>query len=147
MTTEKKRAPLKEKAKINSRQSLLDWCQKLVDWWDEYHYINVTASDQRSLAQNALKSVWYKDIADRLGDRTAKDVERECKLVYGIPILRRDSMNNWVYERSLDKLRHEKQLMLMDSFAVTSQMSVTELKEYLDTMQNDYPYLECKQKE
>jgi len=98
-------------------------------------------SGKRTLSQNALKSVWYKDIADFRGDMTSKDVERECKLNYGVPILRRDVATNWVYEQSLDKLPHEKKLIVMDRFAVTSLMSVKEKKEYLTCMQSDYPFL------
>ena len=75
-------------------------------------------SGKRTLSQNALKSVWYKDIADFRGDVTSKDVEQ-----------------------SIDKLPHEKKLIVMDRFAVTSIMSVKEKKEYLNCLQSDYPFL------
>jgi len=107
---------------------------------DKYLRVKID-SGKRTLSQNALKAVWYKDIADFRGDVTAKDVERECKLNYGVPILRRDAATNWIYEQSIDKLPHEKKLVIMDRFAVTSIMSVKEKKEYLNSMQSDYQYL------
>ena len=131
-------------AKINSYSSLQSFVDKLAEFWIEHKYIKITVHNMRSLSQNALKSVWYKDIADYYGDRTAKDVERECKFKYGLLILRRKEVNNWLYSRSIDKLRYDKQLILIDSFAVTSAMSTAELKEYMNMMQVDYPFLECK---
>ena len=111
-------------------------------------------SGKRTLSQNALKSVWYKDIADFRGDVTSKDVERECKFNYGLPILRRDTFgdllfsvidrfdSSMMYKTSKGdftglEIKHQS----MDSFAVTSIMSVKEKKEYLNCMQSDYPFL------
>lgn len=101
-------------------------------------------SGKRTLSQNALKSVWYSDIAKQRGDVTAKDVERECKYKYGLPIIRRDAMQNYVHEQITDKLAYDKRIKVMDCFSVTSVMSVTELKEYLEMIQADYPYLDSK---
>jgi uncharacterized protein YeeX (DUF496 family) len=50
-------------------------------------------------------------------------------------------MESWLYERTLDKLNYEQKLKIMDTFKVTSDMSVEELKEYMNTMQSDYPFL------
>jgi hypothetical protein len=99
---------------------------------------------KRTLPQNALKSVWYAEIAKERGDVTAREVENECKLNFGIPILRRDPGNNWIYENSIDKLPYEKRVKAMTRFAVTSLMSVKELTEYIKEMQNAYPYLEAR---
>ena len=106
----------------------------------KYAIIKVDAG-KRTLPQNALKSVWYSDVARNRGDVTAKDVERECKYKYGLPILRRDRMHEYVFSQAVDPLKYEKRLQVMDCFAVTSIMSVKELSEYLDMMQGDYPYL------
>lgn len=133
-------------AVINSYNSLQDFVDKLANFWIEHKYIRVTVHNMRSLSQNALKSVWYQDIANRYGDRTAKDVERDCKRNYGLLILRRQTVHNYVYSKSIDLLPYDKQLIAIDTFAVTSIMSTAELKEYLDMMQVDYPFLECKKK-
>lgn len=127
---------------INSLTKLKNCVEDLYKAFREHKYLYVKIEGgRRTLPQNALKSVWYKDIADHRGDVTAKDVELECKLNYGIPILRRDPGNNWIYERSIDLLTYEKKVKAMSRFAVTSIMSVDEKKEYLNMMQNDYPFL------
>ena len=131
---------------ICSYSGLQSAVDDLANFWVEHKNIRLTVSNLRTLSQNALKSVWYKDISLYLGDRSAKSVERECKLAYGVPILRRDPVNNWVYERSLDQLPYSDQLIAIDSFAITSEMSNAEIKEYLDTMHEQYPFLECKKR-
>ena len=127
---------------INSALSFKNAISDIENAWLKDKWVRVKIdSGKRTLPQNALKSVWYKEIADFRGDVTAKDVERECKLNYGVPILRRDVATNWVYEQSIDKLLHEKKLIIMDIFSVTSIMSVKEKNEYLNLMQSDYPFL------
>ena len=127
---------------VNNPLSLKTARDSITEAYERDNYARVKIdSGKRTMPQNALKSVWYKDIADFRGDVTSKDVERECKLNYGVPILRRDVATNWVYEQSIDKLPHEKKLIVMDRFAVTSIMSVKEKKEYLNCLQSDYPFL------
>lgn len=99
------------------------------------------ANKKRSLDANAIKSVWYRDIAKYREDVSIKDVERECKLKYGVTILRADPANNWIYERSIDKLPYDKKLIIMDRLAVTSQMNTKQMNDYLECMKNDYPFL------
>lgn len=121
---------------------------------DKYARVKVDAG-KRTLPQNALKSVWYGDIARQRGDVTAKDVERECKYKYGLPILRRDPFRDFVF-KAIDGFDNFKKYktenygeltgleikhLSMDSYAVTSIMSVKELSEYAGMMQSDYPYL------
>ena len=69
----------------------------------KYARVKIDAG-KRTLSQNALKSVWYGDIAKYRGDVTAKDVERECKYKYGLPIIRRSQMQNYVHENITDKI-------------------------------------------
>lgn len=105
------------------------------------------ASKKRSLDANALKSVWYRDIAAYCEDLSIKEVERECKLKYGVTILRADPANNWIYERSIDRLPYEKKLIIMDRLAITSQMTTKQMKLYLDCMQSDHPFLKSNKDE
>ena len=113
--------------------------------FEEIHYFNATLSDKRSLDQNALKEVWYKDISEKREDMSINDVRRECKLLYGVPILRRDSdMDNWLFQQTLDKLDHERKLKVMDSFDITSKMSTAQMKEYLNEINLEHPWLESK---
>lgn len=127
---------------VNSERSLQSAIDDLSNAVKKHKYARVKIdAGKRTLSQNALKAVWYSDIAKMRDDVTAKDVERECKYKYGLPILRRDAKHEYVFSKSVDLLPYEKRLVVMDCFAVTSVMSVSELKEYLTMMQNDHPYL------
>jgi len=128
--------------KVNSLKSLEMWFLELREYFEKHKYINCTASDRRSLDMNRLVNQWYKDIADVRGDVTALDVRRECKVNYGVPILRREEGHNWIYKQTIDRMVYEQKLKAIDLFAVTSVMSTAQLKEYLQCMENDYPYLE-----
>jgi len=130
--------------KVNSLKSLEEWQREEREYFLEHKYINCTASDRRSLDMNALVNIWYKDIADVRGDVTAKDVQRECKVNYGVTILRREAGHNWIYKRTIDQLTYEQRIKAIDCYAVTSVMSTAQLREYIGMMENDYPYLECK---
>lgn len=137
-----------KKFTVNSLSALDECLKDIADSFVELKYINVTLSDKRSLDQNALKEVWYRDIAKCRQDVSVNEVRRECKLKHGVPILRRDSeINNWLYQKSLDLLPYEKQLILMDEksgFAVTSAMSTAQMQEYLNEVNLEYPFLESK---
>ena len=133
------------KDKINSKQKLLEWCEQLVDYWTENKYINVTASVQRSLDQNALIHSAIAIVAEVRGDLSTIELKREFKLDYGTHILRRDDpMYNWIYGASLDKLDRERQLKIMDAFQVTSLMSTTQLTEFYEQICRDYTYVPAK---
>lgn len=130
------------KQKINSLKSLEEWQKKEREFFNEHKYINCSASDRRSLDQNALVHVWYKDIADHR-DVDVITVRRECKLNYGTQILRADDESlNWVYSKTIDRIRYEKKLIIMDGFQITSIMSTAQLQKYLNAMEEDYPFLE-----
>ena len=140
---------------VNNPLSLKNAREAITIAYERDNYLRVKIdSGKRTLSQNALKAVWYKDIADFRGDVTAKDVERECKFNYGLPILRRDPFSDLLFsvidrfdssvmyktskgEFTGLEIKHQS----MDSFAVTSIMSVKEKKEYLNCMQSDYQYL------
>lgn len=132
------------RAKVNSLKALEEWQREERRYFEEHKYINCTASDRRSLDMNALVNTWYKDISDVRGDVTAQDVRRECKVNYGVPILRRDPGHDFIYRHTIDRMTYELKLKAIDIFAVTSVMSTAQLKEYLQMMENDYPYLESQ---
>lgn len=127
---------------VNSRQRLLDWCTDLVDFWDEHKHIQVTASDKRSLDANAAIRVCYKQIQDHRDDMTAKDVERHCKLTYGVPILSKDdTVQNYVFTKSLSGANYEQKLKMMDCFSVTSVMNTTQANEMIECMMQDFNFI------
>ena len=128
---------------VNSEHTLKCFIDNLKATFKEHKYFRTsTYAGKRTLPANSLSHVWYGEIAKHLGDGwTANDAKCMCKLKYGISILRRDPMHNWVYEQSIDKLPYEKQIKLMETFAVTSAMSVDQMKEYMKIIQGAYPFL------
>ena len=134
-----------KKFRINSLKSLYAAVDEIAEMWLEFKYITLTVTDKRSLDKNALMNVWYSDISKYRGDVSVQQVTRECKLNIGTKILRRDNeMNEWLYSKSLDLLDYQRQLKLMDTMAVTREMSNCQMSEYLDEMQKQYPFLESK---
>lgn len=93
---------------------------------------------KRSLDQNALSHALYTQIAGQLEDQTVQEVRSECKLRYGIPILRGDEDFCRLYDRVIRSHDYETKLALMEWFPVTSLMNKAQCSEYLDTLIREY---------
>ena len=92
----------------------------------------------RSLDQNALQWVWATEAARQYGDRTALEVQREWKLVHGVPILRSENEAfREKYDKHVKPLTYEEKLAFMDLIDVTSIMGVRQMTEYQDTVQRE----------
>lgn len=102
--------------------------------------ITIGDGDKRTLSQNALLWRWYGQIATHLGDITAMQVKGQCHVAYGVPIRRRDPIWSRVWERMFDGLTYEQQCFLFERgiLAMTREMSVKELTEYMDAVQAHY---------
>lgn len=91
--------------------------------------------------------VWklYTLIAVTFGDRTARDVMRECKLCHGVPILREaDPAYRATYDRVIKPLDYALKLEAMDYWPVTRWMNKGQKSAYLDDVQRQYGvYLEA----
>lgn len=136
-----------KKFRINSLAALKDAVDEIATMWMEFKYLTLTVTDKRSLDQNSLMNVWYSDIAKYRGDVSVQQVTRECKLNIGTKILRIDSeWSEWLYSQTLDLLDYEQQLMLIDSMAVTREMSNCQMTKYLNEMKKQYPFLESNKK-
>ena len=134
------------RSRINSNKALTDWCEKLVDFYCDHKYIQVTASDRRSLDANAAIRVCYRQIQEHREDMTAKDVERHCKLYYGVPIRRKAcEVENFVYDRVFKGMSEEQKLKTMDCFAVTSAMSTTEATEMIECIMQAFQFITLEQ--
>lgn len=135
------------RGRVNSLASFYKWAEELIDFWRKYKYIQVTASDKRSLDANAAIRVAYKQIQEHKEGWTAKDVERHCKLKYGVPIIRKDDVvQDYVLNRALSGATYEQQLKIMDAFAVTSIMSTTQANEMIECMMQDFPFIVIEKK-
>ena len=98
-----------------------------------------TNKSKRSLAQNRLQHMWYREAAAQLKEYTPLGYRQICKLTLGIPILRGDSYDfQELYDKTVKTLNYEDKIALMDWFPVTSLMTKTQKKNFLDAQ---YIYL------
>lgn len=104
--------------------------------------VTVVSGRKRSTPQNSTAHMWFKEIADQLGDRTEEDVRAECKLTLGVPILRGDSDDfRAKYDAVVRPLDYERKLALMVEpfdFPVTRLMNVTQMVRFLDAIQRQF---------
>ena len=126
---------------IHSETRLQAYIGELRQAWKRSHYLRASYSDEKSRTgrQNAIAHVWYEQIARELGEDTPEGVKSECKLRFGVPILRaEDEGFREVYDASLKPLPHEQKLKVMRLIPVTSIMSVSQLSRYLTDVQRAY---------
>ena len=94
---------------------------------------------KRTKSQNDLSFALYTQIARQKQDESVEDIRRQCKLEYGVPILRRDDEEfRYVYDNSTKKLEYEAKLISMKWTDVTSRMSKKQFSEYVDTVIREY---------
>lgn len=104
-------------------------------------YLRVTASDSkpRSLNQNSLAHAWYAQISRELGEETEFRIKCECKLRYGVPILRADDEEfREKYDRIIRPLAYEQKVDLMALMPITSLMNTDQQSRYLECMKEGY---------
>lgn len=99
--------------------------------------VSHAAGAKRSNPQNRTIHMWYGEAATKLGDTTAEDVRAECKLQFGVPILRRDDAAFLLeYDTSFKPFPYETKRKLFKALnpAITSRMTKPQLTEYMDAM-------------
>lgn len=90
----------------------------------------------RSLDQNSLQHMWYGEIAEQRGDCNADDVKAECKLFFGVRILRRDDeVFDQFYRESVKPRDYEWKLKAVRFLVSTRDFSKSQAREYMDAMQ------------
>lgn len=95
--------------------------------------------ERRSLDQNAMIYALYQQIAEQVEGEQIVDIRRECKLRYGVPIMRAGSEEfRYVYDRAIKPLDYEFKLRAMDWLPVTSKMSKAQATEFIDTVIREY---------
>jgi len=95
---------------------------------------------KRTIQQNALLHKWYGQIAQHRGDVSAMEVKGECHVAYGVPIRMRDPVWATVWNKMFHDLTYRQQCFLFERgiLAMTREMGVKELTEYMDAMSRDY---------
>ncbi len=92
----------------------------------------------RSLEQNRLQFQWAREAAEQRGDMTAEEVRCEWKLTIGVPILREASASfRDIYDTAIKPLPYHKKLKAMLFIPVTSEMTVRQMVQYLDTVERE----------
>ncbi|MAK86537.1 MAG: hypothetical protein CMK96_06265 [Pseudomonas sp.] len=95
----------------------------------------------RTGAQNRLAQRWFTDIATQLGDRTHEEVRAECKLVFGVPILRAENEAfRLSYDRIMKHLPYEEKLAAVMAFdlPVTRMMTLKQMAAFMDAMERHW---------
>jgi len=102
--------------------------------------VDIRTGKRRSDCQNSISHSWYEQIARELREQSAHEVKRECKLIFGVPILRAEDEDFCIQYDTLIKNRYtyEEKLQMMDFFPVTSLMTTDQLSRYLEAMQAAY---------
>lgn len=103
--------------------------------------VTITQGDNRSGQQNRLAQRWFSDIARQLGDQSHEDVRAECKLRFGVPILRAENEAFRVrYDRILKPLTYEEKLDAIRTFdlPVTRLMTVKQMTAFMDEMSREW---------
>ena len=100
-----------------------------------------TQDAPRSTAQNRLAQRWFTDISTQLGDQTHDDVRAECKLRFGVPILRAENEAFRIsYDRVIKDLPYENKLDAIKAFdlPVTRLMTAKQMTAFMDEMQRNW---------
>jgi hypothetical protein len=95
---------------------------------------------KRTLSQNDLVNTLYGEIAKQVQDQRQIDIRRECKLRYGVGILRAGNAQfRSLYDSAIkSNLCYEAKLEAMDILPVTSLMNKAQCTEYIDTVIREY---------
>ena len=126
---------------INSEASLRKHQRDIAAQFHDAKFLRVTVKEgiARSLDQNAISHAWYNEIAVQMAD-TPENVKCECKLRFGVPILRAEDPDfRGMYDLAIkNHLSYEQKLVAMRFIPVTSNMSKPQLSRYLEHIQMSY---------
>jgi hypothetical protein len=137
------------KVSINSAARLMEACTKLTEAFRQHKYlvISVRPGKDRSLDQNQLWFGMYKRVAQTLEQGDQEEIRAYCKLMFGVPIMRRDDERfaaGWA--RYFQDKPFAEQLFLMganplfgpDGFPVTRLFGTKQGCEYTDAIADYY---------
>jgi hypothetical protein len=104
--------------------------------------VTMTDGKHKTDKQNRLQRQWVMEIASQLGDRTPEQVRGECKLRFGVPILREENEAfRLVYDRLIKPHTYEEKLDFMMEpfdFGVTRIMTTRQKTEYLNRVHEHF---------
>lgn len=149
MTDRKTTSKAAFKLVINSSQSLGEAITQISRAFHDHKYVAISARPgrDRSVEQNRLWRAMYKRIAETTGQGTEGEVWAYCKLMVGVPILRRDDERFAAgFDRYFGCKSYEEQLFLMgpnplfgsDGFPVTRLFGTKQGSEYTEAIADHY---------
>jgi len=95
--------------------------------------------EKRSDNQNDMIYGLYRQISGQVEDQSLVDIIRECKLKFGVPILRADSEKfRALYDKVVKPHPYETKLQMMDYLPVTSNFSKAQATEFIDQVIRHY---------
>ena len=94
---------------------------------------------KRSISMNSQQHLFYSQIANAQGDKSALDVKNMCKLMFGLPIILNSESHTDKMEFLLHKLEfyqhsYESQIKLIQCLSITSLFNTAESKQYCEHM-------------
>ena len=126
---------------IRSIGGLLKWAGQLAQVKFPITLAWSAGEPTRRARQNKLAQRWFTDIARHFGDRDREDVRAECKLRFGVPILRAE---NDTFRASYDDVMkghsYETKLAAIKAFdmPVTRLMTVKQMTAFMDAVQREF---------
>ena len=93
----------------------------------------------RSKSQNAMFYGLYRDIAEQKADQSILDIRKECKLHYGVKILKgSDPVFCAWYDGNVKPWPYEAKLILMEHLDITSRFSKAQATTYIAEILSEY---------
>ena len=125
---------------VNNQQSLEAFIEHMRFRFEKKGFIRVELFDAaRTLDQNRLTFELYQAISKTLFGGDMEYARSDCKLRFGVPIMRRDSDSfRDVYDKVIRPHDHETKLKMMTILPVTRLMDRSQLSEYVEMVKNEY---------
>lgn len=125
---------------VNSKESLARVLAHLPWRFERKKYIRIEMYDNaRSLPQNKMFFELYERIGKDIYGGDSVLVRRECKLLIGAKIMRRDDEDYAkAYDAVIKPLPHGVKLLAMDYWPVTREFDSTQGTEYIDRIVKRY---------
>jgi hypothetical protein len=119
------------------RNALMEWIDKQLEMGNTPTF--EIRQQERTLNQNAMINQLYGQIAAQCEDKSTLDVRRECKLHYGVGILKASDPDfcEW-YDNAIKGLDYEEKIFLMTYMDITSLFNKKQATEYIDTILAEY---------
>lgn len=125
---------------INSDQSEAAFIEHIKWRRQQKKFIRVELYDAaRTIDQNAMTFELYQTIGKTLYGGDTEYVRSDCKLRFGVPIMRRDSEKfREVYDRVIRPHDHETKLQMMAFLPVTRLMDRAQISEFIENVKNEF---------